>query len=167
VTINIEVDGELYTLRLEPAGDGYQYRLDELQNASGAASVEATGPGIYSVLLGTRSFAIHIAPAGDTLEIWDGDARRFLSIADSRDRPATAANSAHSGPFQLRAQMPGKIIKVLVEPGTGVLPGQGLLVVEAMKMQNEMKAPRGGLVTRIYAREGDTVEAGVPLIEVE
>jgi biotin carboxyl carrier protein len=67
----------------------------------------------------------------------------------------------------VRAQMPGKVIKVLVVSGATVEAGQGLVVVEAMKMQNEMKAPKSGRVARMHAREGATVTAGEPLAVVE
>jgi biotin carboxyl carrier protein len=63
--------------------------------------------------------------------------------------------------------MPGKIIKVLVTPGSAVTAGQGLLVVEAMKMQNEMKSPKDGVVARIQGYEGATVVAGETLVVIE
>jgi biotin carboxyl carrier protein len=63
--------------------------------------------------------------------------------------------------------MPGKIIKLLVEVGTNVEAGQGLIVVEAMKMQNEVKAPKGGVVTKILTTADATVAAGETLIVVE
>jgi biotin carboxyl carrier protein len=69
--------------------------------------------------------------------------------------------------MELRALMPGKVIKLLVQAGAAVEPGQGLIVVEAMKMQNEMKSPKKGIVSRIHAVEGATVVAGEALIVVE
>ena len=69
--------------------------------------------------------------------------------------------------MELRAQMPGKIVKLLVEPQSEVRAGQSLLVIEAMKMQNEMKSPKDGIVTAIYATEGATVLAGERLMVVE
>ena len=80
---------------------------------------------------------------------------------------AAARRLPGDGPVEVRAQMPGKIIQVLVAPGDIVEAGQGLVVVEAMKMQNEMKAPKGGRVARVHAREGATVTAGEPLAVVE
>ena len=71
------------------------------------------------------------------------------------------------GPLELRAQMPGKVIKILVAQGAAVQSGQGLIVVEAMKMQNEMKSPKDGVVSKIHAAEGATVAAGEILIVVE
>ena len=71
------------------------------------------------------------------------------------------------GPLQVTASMPGKIVRLLVAAGDQVAAGQGLIVVEAMKMQNEMKAARPGKVTSIPVREGDTVTAGAVLAVIE
>ncbi len=167
MTLNVELDGRSYTVQLGRNEDLYDYRLAGIEDASGLACVVEAGPGIYSVLLGTRSFAVHVAPADDKIEIWAGGSRSFVSITDTRDRPSKSNHAAHAGPLQLRAQMPGKIVKVLVEPGAAVHAGQGLIVVEAMKMQNEVKSPKHGTVTRIHTAEGATVEAGVTLVVVE
>ena len=69
--------------------------------------------------------------------------------------------------MEVRSQMPGKIIKVLATPGDAVTMGQGLLVIEAMKMQNEMKSPKDGVVGKIQASEGATVIAGEILVVIE
>jgi biotin carboxyl carrier protein len=63
--------------------------------------------------------------------------------------------------------MPGKVVRVLAAVGDSVEAGQGILVVEAMKMQNELKAPRAGRVVSVSAKEGDTVAAGEVMAEVE
>ncbi len=62
--------------------------------------------------------------------------------------------------------MPGKILKILVKEGDQVKTGQGLLVLEAMKMENEIPAPKDGIVKKILVKEGDTVNTGDPLIEI-
>ena len=64
------------------------------------------------------------------------------------------------------APMPGKVLRVLVKEGESVKTGQGLLVLEAMKMENEIPAPRDGVVKKIHVKEGDTVNTGDPLIEI-
>jgi biotin carboxyl carrier protein len=81
----------------------------------------------------------------------------------SRDREGASG----SGPQRLVAPMPGKIVKVLVKPGDAVQPRQGLVVVEAMKMENELRAARAGTVRDIFVREGQSVDAGTPLAVVE
>jgi biotin carboxyl carrier protein len=77
---------------------------------------------------------------------------------------AVLGKVAHSGPVKLMAPMPGKIVKALVAPGDSVEAGQGVLVMEAMKMENELKATRAGTVLEIRVKEGQAVEMGALLL---
>ena len=72
-----------------------------------------------------------------------------------------------SGPSQVRAPMPGRIVRVLAAPGAEVAVGDGLVIVEAMKMENELKAGRAGTVKAVHVREGQAVEGGALLVELE
>ncbi|HVV46038.1 MAG TPA: biotin/lipoyl-containing protein, partial [Bryobacteraceae bacterium] len=72
-----------------------------------------------------------------------------------------------AGRASIAAAMPGKIVRILVSVGDEVAAGQGILVVEAMKMQNELKAPKDGRVTAIEVRENDSVNAGAVLATIE
>jgi biotin carboxyl carrier protein len=94
----------------------------------------------------------------------EDDARATLRERASRDR--TAAGAA-GGPLEIRAIIPGRIASVAVAPGDAVQAGQTLLAVEAMKMQNELRAPRAGTVTRGPAGAGATVEVGDILVVLE
>jgi biotin carboxyl carrier protein len=133
-----------------------------------SASVEEVMPGVFSVLLGTRSYTVNVAPKGDEFEVIGEDGwPRTVSIVDTRDRQSPNDAASAKGPAVIRAQMPGKIVKLLVEVGGRVEPGQGLIVVEAMKMQNEVKAPKTGTVVKILGSEGATVAAGQTLIVLE
>jgi biotin carboxyl carrier protein len=152
------------TLRVEV--DGESHLLDDAALAS--ASVEEVMPGVFSVLIGTRSFTVNVASQGDSFEVVNSDGLpRLIAVADARDKRGSADAASSKGPAIIRAQMPGKIIKVLVEPGAPVEAGQGLIVVEAMKMQNEVKAPKAGVVKKIPAAEGATVAAGDTLLVLE
>lgn len=166
--VRLDLDGETYFLELETEGDRTRYLLDASQ---GEASVVETMPGVFSVLLGDRSFLVSVGsgePAGADFEVWaNGEQRYAISLMDLRDRSSRRAKSSGNGPIEVRAQMPGKVIKVLVTSGASVEAGDGLVVVEAMKMQNEMKAPKSGRVTRIHVKEGATVTAGELLAVVE
>ena len=86
-----------------------------------------------------------------------------------REATAAAASGAPAGrgPARLEAPMPGKVVRVLVAPGVEVLPGTGLVVVEAMKMENELKATRAGRVRAVHVAEGQAVESGALLVEME
>lgn len=163
----VEVDGESYTLELESNGAATRYTLHGGLEACGNATIAEVMPGVFSVLLDGRSFEVRIVPSSDALEAWTASERHIISISDSRDRPAGGRKARASGPVELRAQMPGKVINLLVELGAAVEAGQGLIVVEAMKMQNEMKSPKNGVVSKIHATEGSTVSAGESLLVVE
>lgn len=163
----VEIDGETCTLDLAGNGTAASYTLRGAIDSSGAASIAELTPGVFSVLLGTRSFDVRIARSGDALEVWVGSRRHVLSLSDARDRSTRVRKTGASGPVELRAQMPGKIVKLLVETGAAVQTGQGLIVVEAMKMQNEMKSPKDGTVSKIHAVEGATVTAGESLLVVD
>ncbi len=78
-----------------------------------------------------------------------------------------AAGFSVSGKVVVTAPMPGKVVRVLVTPGAQVAEGQGLVVVEAMKMENELKSPKAGTVIEVFAKEGSTVEANAKLLTVE
>jgi biotin carboxyl carrier protein len=155
--LHVEIDGQSGTIDVA---------LD--QTAEGVASVEEVTPGVYSILLGTRSFTVGVAAKGGQFEAVATDQfPRPISVADVRDRRGSADNASSKGPAIIRAEMPGKIVKVLVDVKSQVEAGQGLMIVEAMKMQNEVKAPKAGTVAKIQATEGATVAAGETLIVVE
>ena len=96
------------------------------------------------------------------------DGYRFeAEVRDPRRWSPQSAGRGHDGIQTIAAPMPGKVVRVLVAAGDSVAPGQGLVVVEAMKMQNELKAPRTGRVLSVAVREGATVAAGEPLVTIE
>jgi len=88
-------------------------------------------------------------------------------LADPLRAAGLSATLRQEGPVQVRASMPGRIAAILVREGDVVTEGQGVVVVEAMKMENELPAPRAGRVTSLRVRPGETVEAGAPLFTVE
>ena len=90
-----------------------------------------------------------------------------LSLADPRNRRRNGNNNADSGRRDVKAAMPGKVIKILVEPGQSVEPAAGLLILEAMKMQNEVRSPGTGRVTSVHVAVGDTVASGQALVTLE
>ena len=88
-------------------------------------------------------------------------------IAALRERASRGrAASAHGGPLEVRAIIPGKVVSVSVAPGDAVTAGQQLLVVEAMKMQNELRAPRDGTIDRVAAAPGVNIEVGDLLVVI-
>jgi biotin carboxyl carrier protein len=129
----------------------------------GDFSIASTG-GCYSVLIGGR--VIRVIPDASGSFIAAG---RTLSVEvfNPRDlRSRQSGPASHAGQ-QVRAPMPGKVVRVLVSAGESVKEGQGLVVVEAMKMQNEMKSLAAGRVTEVRAQAGATVKAGEVLVVIE
>ncbi|HEV2690427.1 MAG TPA: biotin/lipoyl-containing protein [Bryobacteraceae bacterium] len=122
-------------------------------------------PGVYAVLLDGRSFEVRILPGAQQLEI---DGRRFtVEVRDPRDTSRRSRAALGGGRQNVTAPMPGKVIRVLVHEGDAVETGRGLVVVEAMKMQNEMRASRPGKVVEVRVQDGDTVGAGDTLVVLE
>lgn len=123
---------------------------------------------VLSLLIGGRSFEVKRERVGDELHVWIKTARFAAEVRDPRSLSTRrAASAAAAGPRKLVAPMPGKVVRVLVSPDAEVELGQGLLVIEAMKMQNEIKSPKKGIVRQVLAREGSAVNAGEVLAVVE
>ena len=165
--LRVTIDGESSLLELQREGGELAYSLNGVNAVAGNASVAEVQPGVFSVLLGRRSVTVYLVRKDPGLEVWARGRRLSMSIADLRDRPAMREKPHSAGTMEVSAQMPGKVIKLLVEPGARVEFGQPVIVVEAMKMQNEMKSPKAGLVSKIYALEGATVSAGEKLLAIE
>lgn len=125
-------------------------------------------PGIYSLIVNGRSYEARVTKTGrnGSFEVKVGDRSFQVELRDSRTRHQRGDSVAHLGPQEIRAPMPGRIIKVLAQEHAAVQSGQGLLVIEAMKMQNEIRAPRAGRVGKIHVREGEGVESGAPLLSL-
>ena len=128
-----------------------------------AFDVWETAPGTFVLRRGGRAETFHCVLAGDDVHLfWRGRAYA-LRVQHARDRAAHRAASS-SG---LEAPMPGRVIAVKASPGQRVLRGEELLVVEAMKMENAIRAPREGVVKSVRAKVGDMVNPGAVLVELE
>jgi len=145
---------------------------DGAGRAGSADWVEIT-PGVYSVLIGGRSYEARVtsrpglSPREVLYVVALGSREYEVEVRDPRAWSRRAGSGAGEGPREITAPMPGRIVKVLVTEGQQVSQGQGVMVIEAMKMQNELHAPRAGKVGRIYAAEGSGVEAGAKLLRLE
>jgi biotin carboxyl carrier protein len=153
-------------VELERDGAGYQVLLDGKRVSADAVQI---APNTISILLAGQSFEIHVAPAADgTLKLQCGRHEFVAEVADPRAWHGRRHSAVEAeGRQPVTAPMPGKVIRLLVKVGAEVEAGQGLLVVEAMKMQNEIRSPKKGKVERLLANEGQTVNAGDILAWVE
>jgi len=135
------------------------------------ADGEEVAPGVYSILIEGRSYDAQVgkspgAYAGylSPYEVAVGLRHYLVEIRDPRRWRRDGRGQATRGPQEIVAPMPGRVVKVLVSEHEDVVQDQGLVVIEAMKMQNEIRAPRAGRVERIYVREDTGVEAGFRLL---
>jgi biotin carboxyl carrier protein len=137
------------------------------------ALVEEITPGVYSIILNGRTYEAFVSKlAVDSPGITSPHAvavglRRYLiELRDPRRWRRAGSAIEGEGPQEIIAPMPGKIVKILVKEGQEVERGQGLMVIEAMKMQNELRASRAGRVERIHMKEGSGVESGARLVRL-
>ena len=131
------------------------------------SNVREISPGLYSVLRDGVSYQVYITRQdGDWRAVIDG--RTYdIQIDDPRDASRRSSSRLAHMHQDVKAPMPGKVVRVLVAEGAPVEAGQGLVVVEAMKMQNELKALRAGKVMRVAVSTGDTVSAGDVLVTLD
>ena len=122
----------------------------------------------YSVLLDRDSYDVMVDANGEALDLQVGPHRIHVSIEDERQRAARSIGDAlPPGPTTIKSIMPGVVRKVLVQPGQEVDEGEPLLILEAMKMENEIRAEGPGRVREILVTEETPVESGAPLIAME
>ena len=165
--LDLTVDGAPGQIEILRPGPSCLFRLDGDERE---ADVEIPEPGVYSVVMGGRTYDARLEEetggAGAIAVVIDGFRFR-VEVRDPRRMAGLSGGSGRQGVESVTAPMPGKVVRVLVAAGGLVEAGQGLLVVEAMKMQNEMKAARAGRVAMISVKVGDTVSAGQLLATIE
>ena len=168
--LNAEIDGEKVALEVRREGGrvsaevgGRRYELEARE----------VGAGEYLLIHGGRVYECRVgaepgAEGRGALRVSVGAREYGVRLTDPKHlRGAGVAHGSDAGRAQLTAPMPGKVVRVLVEVGQKVEAGQGVVVVEAMKMQNEMKSPKAGAVAELRVGPGATVNAGDVLVIVE
>jgi biotin carboxyl carrier protein len=162
---DITIDGMNYRLELHRSEGRWQCRLDGQE-----VPIDAVLPrrDVLSILVGGKAYEIKRERTPTDTHLWVGSSRYGVELRDPRSlRSRRAAAGDHLGPRKLVASMPGKVVRVLLPEKASVEAGQGVMVVEAMKMQNEIKSPKKGIVQKIVAHEGTAVSAGDVLAIVE
>ncbi len=154
---DVVVNGRAGELRLESSR--FEYR-----GIARDYSMEPSGPGVFSILIGERSYQATVLAPG---MVQVNDLIFQVEVFDPRELRARSATGSTEGRQNIAAPMPGKVVRLLVAAGDAVAAGQGLIVVEAMKMQNEMKSPRAGRVADVKVKADATVTAGEVLLVIE
>ncbi len=155
--IDVIINGQERTLHLEPSRFEYNGLAREY-------SIEPSGPGIFSILIEGRSYQATVLTPG-TIQV--NNQIFSVELFDPRELRARSTAGASHGRQNIVSPMPGKVVRLLVAVGDAIEAGQGLIVVEAMKMQNEMKSPKSGVVMEMKTQAGATVTAGEILVVIE
>ena len=165
------------------------YQVTEKGGESRLVGLRETGDGIYELTLDGRTVHVDAVRSGPTVYSVIEDGQQFEAMVDEKgshgfdvlvaglifhlealdERTKLLSQSAApvlSGPQTVAAEMPGKVVKIVAGAGESVREGQGIVILEAMKMENEIPSPVAGVVSEMAVSEGQTVEAGAPLFTV-
>lgn len=125
-------------------------------------------PGVLSLIIEGRAWRVVLDDGEDEPQLHIGGSRIDYRVDDPRSLKARRAHAAGAdGPRSIKASMPGRVVRVLAQKGDAVEAHQGVVVIEAMKMQNELKSPKSGKVAELRVGTGDTVSAGDVLAVIE
>jgi biotin carboxyl carrier protein len=171
----IEIDGRKWQVAVMRVGDRFSVTVDGRTSHVNAARIDAytlslliePSPNRIPDIGGSREVTIAPDPITRQLTVRVGTMPIAVSLNGRRHwgRKDDGGHAA-SGPQRIVAPMPGKVVRVLVQPGDPVRARQGLVVIEAMKMENELRAARDGTVTEVQVREAASVEAGALLVVI-
>ncbi len=164
MTYDIAIDGKSHRLELSRADNRWSCRLDGREVEVDAVLAR---PDVLSLRIGNQAYEVKCERVAGDLHLWVGSARFAAEVRDPRSLRGRVRAVDDRGPKKLTAPMPGKIVRVLVSEGDEVEAGAGVLVVEAMKMQNELKSPKKGRIQKILVSAGAAVNSGDVLAIVE
>lgn len=162
----VALNGETRTVSLDPDGVRYEGKLLPIELG------DPEGTPIRVVTIGTEVYRIVVQKRDGrgNYTIWVNGHRFDAEALDERTRAIhemSAAADGPTGPAPVKAPMPGLIVRVNVKPGDEVQAGQGVVVMEAMKMENELRASGAGRVKSVRVEPGTAVEKGALLVELE
>ena len=158
-------DGAVKNLSFEKKGEGYVVREDDRVIE---ADIQAISPNILSLVQEGRSYTIHFARDGEILHLFlNGHVYTIQEASEESSASTVGGAKSMEDMLRISAPMPGKVIKVCVEDGEEIREKQTLVIVEAMKMENEVKAELDCRVKKIHCAQGDLVDVTNVLIELE
>lgn len=163
MTYEITIDGTTRKVEVEPAGAGkVQVRVDGVAHL---VDLLRPSPEAWQMLIDGQSWEAGCVPSDGGYLVDIRGVSVQVDVVDPRRRPLRLSGAAGGG--LLATQMPGRVVKILAPAGTPVRKGQPVLVIEAMKMENELKSPIDGTVGEVLVNEGQAVEAGTKLLRID
>lgn len=165
MTYEVLIDGKPHKLELAREGNRWLCRLDGRDLEADAL---ITRRDVMSVVIDGIAYEVKRERTPTDLHLWVKNSRFGVEVRDPRSlRSRKAGAAGGEGPQKVLAPMPGKVVRVLLTAGSAVEVGQGVVVVEAMKMQNELKSAKKGTVKQVLVAEGASVTAGEVLAIIE
>jgi biotin carboxyl carrier protein len=163
---DVTIDGKNYRLELNRNHEDGRWscRLDGREFEVDAVLAR---PDVLSLRIGNMAYEVKSEREANDQHLWVGSTRFAVEVRDPRSLRGRARAGDDHGPRKIVAPMPGKVVRLLVREGDEVEAGAGVAVVEAMKMQNEIKSPKKGTIQKILVSEGTAVNAGDVLLIVE
>jgi len=158
------IDGR--TVRVEVRGRDGRYAVT-VDGRTLDVDQQETGAHFASLLIEGRSYEAGLEKRPDGYNVVLAEDVLYVELRGASRGTSAAPRKADAGPARVLAPMPGRLVRVLVEPGQQVCAGDGLVVVEAMKMENELRSPRAGRIAQVPVREGQAVETAALLVVVE
>jgi biotin carboxyl carrier protein len=167
VQYEVEIGGRRRHVVVTRAGDGFAVSVDGRSRHVDAARIDAHTLSLVVDRVWSKEVSVVADPAGGQLSVHVGTTLVVVTLNGRRRWGRNDEGGAGSGPQRLVAPMPGKVVRVLVKAGDRVAGRQPVVVVEAMKMENELRASREGTVAEIHVSEGMSVDAGTLLVVIQ
>jgi len=161
---DVNINGKHYRLDLNLADGRRSCRLDGRDFDVDAILVR---PDVLSLRIGDLAYEVKSERVANDLHLWVGSTHFAVEVRDPRSLRGRSRAADDRGPRKITAPMPGKVVRLLVHEGDEIEAGAGVAVVEAMKMQNEIKSQKKGTIQNILVREGTAVNPGDVLAIVE
>jgi biotin carboxyl carrier protein len=161
----VEVDGQTLEMDIAEDGSDFKVSIDGIQRMANLQLVSP--PSLYSLLIDNKSYNVFVEQREDDYVVMLGSTMRQVRVQDERTRRLAAVapkTRRQEGELVIKAPMPGLVVAICVNPDDVVEKGTALVVLETMKMQNEIRAPQAGTVKLVSVEPGQTVEGGQMLL---
>jgi biotin carboxyl carrier protein len=166
MNLELDIHGGRRQIEIEPGTTAGAWKV-RIDGKPVEADAHLIRPGVLSLLIEGKSYRVVLDPGHAESTLHLASRRIPYRVEDTRSLQGRRRHAGSNGPVEIHASMPGRVVRLLVEEGDAVAAHQGVLVIEAMKMQNELKSPREGRVAEIRVGPGDTVAAGEILAVIE